>query len=179
MNVLNRIIFVLLSMIGIQTIQAEIITYPSGVTPGSWLCFRKEILVEKNASHNLFKIAADSKYWLWINGELVVREGGLKRGPNPKDTYCDILQNVKGFVAGKNTVTILVWYFGKEGFSHRNSPTAGVSVDMTIGKQQYVSDDSWKVCVHPSFYIPEGIKPNYRLPESNIGFNAKRSGFLG
>lgn len=174
MNVLNRIIFVLLSMIGIQTIQAEIITYPSGVTPGSWLCFRKEILVEKNASHNLFKIAADSKYWLWINGELVVREGGLKRGPNPKDTYCDILQNVKGFVAGKNTVTILVWYFGKEGFSHRNSPTAGVSVDMTIGKQQYVSDDSWKVCVHPSFYIPEGIKPNYRLPESNIGFNAQK-----
>ena len=65
MNVLNRIIFVLLSMIGIQTIQAEIITYPSGVTPGSWLCFRKEILVEKNASHNLFKIAADSKYWLY------------------------------------------------------------------------------------------------------------------
>ena len=174
MNVLNRIIFVLLSMIGIQTIQAEIITYPSGVTPGSWLCFRKEILVEKNASHNLFKIAADSKYWLWINGELVVREGGLKRGPNPKDTYCDILQNVKGFVAGKNTVTILVWYFGKEGFSHRNSPTAGVSVDMTIGKQQYVSDDSWKVCVHPSFYIPEGIKPNCRLPESNIGFNAQK-----
>jgi hypothetical protein len=25
------------------------------------------------------KIAVDSKYWLWVNGQLVVREGGLKR----------------------------------------------------------------------------------------------------
>lgn len=60
-----------------------------------------------------WKIAADSKYWLWINGELVVREGGLKRGPNPKDTYCDILQDVKGLVPRKNIIALLVWYFGK------------------------------------------------------------------
>ena len=162
-----------------HTIQAEIITYPAEVTPGSWLCFRKEISVEKDASHNLLKIAADSKYWLWINGELVVREGGLKRGPNPKDTYCDILQDVKGLVPGKNTIALLVWYFGKEGFSHRNSPTAGISVDLTIGKQRYISDDSWKVSIHPSFYIPKGIKPNFRLPESNIGFDRKKRWLFG
>lgn len=172
MNELKKLVCILLSLIGMHTIQAEIITYPAEVTPGSWLCFRKEISVEKDASHNLLKIAADSKYWLWINGELVVREGGLKRGPNPKDTYCDILQDVKGLVPGKNTIALLVWYFGKEGFSHRNSPTAGVSVDLTIGKRCYISDDSWKACIHPSFYIPKGIKPNYRLPESNIGFDA-------
>lgn len=98
MNELKKLVCILLSLIGMHTIQAEIITYPAEVTPGSWLCFRKEISVEKDASHNLLKIAADSKYWLWINGELVVREGGLKRGPNPKDTYCDILQDVKGLV---------------------------------------------------------------------------------
>lgn len=49
-----------------NTIHAEIITYPAEVASGSWLCFRKEILVEKDVSHNLLKIAADSKYWLWI-----------------------------------------------------------------------------------------------------------------
>ncbi|MCS2967245.1 hypothetical protein NXW94_17615 [Bacteroides ovatus] len=98
----------------------------------------------------------------------------MKRGPNPKDTYCDILRDVKGLVSGRNTIALLVWYFGKDGFSHRNSPTAGVSVDLTIGKQRYISDDSWKVSIHPSFYIPNGINPNYRLPESNIGFNAQK-----
>lgn len=35
------------------------------------------------------QIAADSKYWLWINGKLAVFEGGLKRGPNRTDTYYD------------------------------------------------------------------------------------------
>lgn len=174
MNILKKMVCILLGIIGIHTIQAEIITYPAEVTPGSWLCFRKDISVGKDASHNLLKIAADSKYWLWINGELIVREGNLKRGPNPKDTYCDILRDVKGLVSGRNTIALLVWYFGKDGFSHRNSPTAGVSVDLTIGKQRYISDDSWKVSIHPSFYIPNGINPNYRLPESNIGFNAQK-----
>ena len=89
MNELKKLVCILLSLIGMHTIQAEIITYPAEVTPGSWLCFRKEISVEKDASHNLLKIAADSKYWLWINGRLVVFEGGLKRGPSPYDTYYD------------------------------------------------------------------------------------------
>lgn len=66
MNILKIIICILLSMIGMNTIHAEIITYPAEVASGSWLCFRKEILVEKDVSHNLLKIAADSKYWLWI-----------------------------------------------------------------------------------------------------------------
>ena len=35
------------------------------------------------------RIACDSKYWLWINGDLVVFEGQLKRGPTPSDTYFD------------------------------------------------------------------------------------------
>lgn len=173
-KIIKIIIYVAAGMMGAQTIHAEIITSQTEATPGAWLCFRKEISVGKDVSHNVLKIAADSKYWLWINGELVVREGGLKRGPNPKDTYCDILHDIKGFVPGKNTIALLVWYFGKEGFSHRNSPTAGVSVDLTFGKERYTSDGSWKVCVHPAFYVPEGTKPNYRLPESNIGFDAQK-----
>ena len=67
----------------------------------TWLAFRKTVHIDKVPQTLTARIAADSKYWLWINGELVVREGGLKRGPNPKDTYCDILQDVKGLVPGK------------------------------------------------------------------------------
>lgn len=37
------------------------------------------------------RIAVDSKYRLWLNGELLVREGGLKRGPNPEGTYHDVV----------------------------------------------------------------------------------------
>jgi hypothetical protein len=47
-----------------------------------WICYRKVVALQEAPSHAFAKIAADSKYWLWINGELVVFEGQLKRGKN-------------------------------------------------------------------------------------------------
>ena len=32
---------------------------------------------------------------------------------------------------------------------------------------------NWKYIKHPAFYVPEGDIPNYRLAESNIGFNSE------
>ena len=58
-------------------------------TPNTWLCFRKTIELPGVPGEMIANIAVDSKYWLWINGELVVFEGGLKRGPAPGATYYD------------------------------------------------------------------------------------------
>ena len=44
---------------------------------------------------------------------MVVFEGGLKRGPNPEDTYCDEVDLAPYLKKGKNQVAVLVWYFGK------------------------------------------------------------------
>lgn len=44
-----------------------------------WICFRKEINIESKVKKAPMIIAVDSKYWLWINGELVIFEGGLKK----------------------------------------------------------------------------------------------------
>ena len=166
--------FIIAFMLNLLCIKAEVITTRYNVTPGAWLCFRKEIYVDNLEKQQHLKIAADSKYWLWINGDLIVREGGLKRGPNPNDTYCDEFSEIQGLRKGNNMVEILVWYFGKDGFSHKNSPTPGIYFDLEVGKQHFVSDSTWKVRRHPSFYAPEGEKPNYRLPESNIGYDASK-----
>ena len=48
------------------------------------------------------QIAVDSKYWLWINGQLAVFEGGVKRGPTPKDTYYDEVDLAPFLQKGKN-----------------------------------------------------------------------------
>ena len=64
----------------------------SGTTrekPNTWLNYRKTVNLPNVPTSVTARIAADSKYWLWINGKLVVFEGGLKRGPNPLDTYYD------------------------------------------------------------------------------------------
>ena len=49
----------------------------------TWQVFRKTINLATVSKQMTAKIAVDSKYWLWINGRMVVFEGGLKRGPSP------------------------------------------------------------------------------------------------
>ena len=55
----------------------------------TWMCFRKTVTLASAPSSAYARIAADSKYWLWINGRLAIFEGQLKRNPNPNDTYYD------------------------------------------------------------------------------------------
>lgn len=51
--------------------------------PNSWIAFRRDVELKALPAVAPVCIAADTKYWLWINGECVVFEGGLKRGPTP------------------------------------------------------------------------------------------------
>ena len=47
-----------------------------------WFMFRNQVEATAEVD-GILRICADSKYWLYVNGELIVREGGLKRGPVP------------------------------------------------------------------------------------------------
>ena len=67
----------------------------SADAPNTWVAFRKDVKLDSVPKSVKVKIGADSKYWLWINGELAVFEGGLKRGPNPTDTYYDEIDIAK------------------------------------------------------------------------------------
>lgn len=51
-----------------------------------WVCFRKKFNIDnkQDIQNVICRIAADSKYWLYINGEIVVRDGQLKRGEKRK-----------------------------------------------------------------------------------------------
>ena len=138
--------------------------------PNQWIAFRKDIDIKKVPKKALARIACDSKYWLWINGKIVVFEGGLKRGPNRTDSYCDEVDISRSLRKGKNSIALLLWYFGKSGFSHVDSGQAQLIFDCPeIGLQ---SDASWLCRVHPAYLTAEPI-PNYRLPESNILYDAQ------
>ncbi len=140
-------------------------------TVSSWLCFQKTIELDKTPQQATARISADSKYWLWVNGENIVIEGGVKRGPTPDDSYCDRIDMSPYLRKGKNIISVLVWYFGKPGFSYNPSGKAALFLDCPA-VPQLSTDSTWKSIIHPAYYIPEGTSPNYRLPESNIGFNA-------
>jgi len=48
---------------------------PSQTSNNTWICFRKTLALTKPPASLRARIAVDSKYWLWINGKLVVFEG--------------------------------------------------------------------------------------------------------
>ncbi len=132
-----------------------------------WFMFRNHINVA-DTFNGILNIAADSKYWLFINGQVVVREGGLKRGPVPTGSYYDEV-DVSDFIhEGENTIAVLLWYFGKQSFSHHDSGIPGILVDAVE-----IEFGKWKVKKHPAFFDAGYIQESYRLSENSVGFDGR------
>ncbi len=137
-----------------------------------WHSYRKSFTLAAKPASAPARIAVDSKYWLWVNGSLVVREGGLKRGPNTSDTYFDVVDLAPHLVQGENQIALLAWFFGKDGFSHKNSGKAGLLFELDAGGTKVLSDASWKILRHPAFGASAQV-PNFRLAESSVRFDAR------
>ncbi len=148
-------------------------TMESQSATNTWLIYRKTVDISSKPEKAIAKIAADSKYWLWVNEKLVVFEGGLKRGPTPTDTYYDEVDLTPYLSEGKNTIAIRLWYFGKDGFSHKSSGRAGLIFDCQSPGLNIQSDKSWKAAVARAYQTAGAPLPNFRLPESSIRFDAR------
>ena len=145
----------------------------------TWMCLRKKISLDSKPDEAIAHISADSKYWLWINGELVVFEGQLKRD-RLDETYYDKIDFAPYLKAGENTIAVLVWFWGREGFSHHNSGNGGFLFDAKFGNIPVISDSSWKLKKHPGYeHCTTGGQPNMRLSVWNVKFNALNDSIEG
>ena len=143
-------------------------------TPNTWYCYRKSFDLNNIPLNLIAKISTDTKYWLWINGKLIVYEGGLKRGPNPSDTYYDEVNLSKPLRKGKNTVAVLVWFWGGKGFSHNNSGQSALMFDCATHQLNLNSDRSWKAIKYDAYMPSNAPNPNFRLSEPNILYDARK-----
>ncbi|WP_428386224.1 alpha-L-rhamnosidase N-terminal domain-containing protein [Mucisphaera sp.] len=148
---------------------------PTPTPANTWLAFRRTINLQNRPRRTVARIATDSKYWLYINGQLSVFEGALKRGPTPTGTWYDTVDLTDQLREGDNTIAILVWHFGKEGYCHVNSGKAALLFELDADAQGAAvrSDSNWRVSNHPAYQNTDSPHPNYRLPESNIRFDAR------
>ncbi len=138
--------------------------------PNQWLAFRRDVTLDAAPSSAKARIAVDSKYWLWVNGRSVVFEGGLKKGPNPRDSYFDEVELAPYLQKGENRIALLLWYFGKDGFSHLGSGQPQLWFDCPE-----LGDAPWLCRVHPAYGTAADLpEPNYRLPESSLAFDARQ-----
>ena len=91
------------------------------VEQGQWVALRKTFSLDKAPTSAIARISADTKYWMWINGELVIFEGQLKLG-NSIDTWFYDKEDISPYlVQGENTIAVQVFYSGKTSSSFENN----------------------------------------------------------
>lgn len=141
----------------------------------TWLCFNKKVNIINSGKKLIARIAAENKYWLYINGTCVIREGGLKRGPTPTGCYYDSVDLTDYLVSGENLISVLVWYWGNEAsYSSSDAGQGGLLFEAENDEVSILSDNSWSVIKNPAFKEDTGkLQPNYRLPESNVYYDAR------
>ncbi len=140
-----------------------------------WMCFNKKVELEKVPEKLTAHISADSKYWLYINGETVVFEGSVKRGPDETGGYYDSIDIAPYLKEGENTICALVWFWDNEtSYSYKSSGQGGFIFEAMNEDIAIISDDSWKVKRNSAYVDSPLYPPNYRIAEYSIYFDARK-----
>jgi hypothetical protein len=87
------------------------------------------------------RVAADTRYKLFVNGRYV------GRGParfQASDLYFDVYDLAPYLRRGRNVVAMLVWHYGVPTFQTTEAP-AGILFDARIGRLALGSDGSWRL----------------------------------
>ena len=141
----------------------------------TWMCFNKKVSLENIPQELIAHISADSKYWLYINGETVVFEGSVKRGPDENSGYYDSVDIAPYLKEGENSICALVWFWGDDkNYSYNSSGQGGFLFEAIKDDLSIISDNSWKVKKHNAYADKTFNQPNYRLPEHSIYFDARK-----
>ena len=156
--------------------------WASTTSVNSYVAFRKTFSLEKVPEEAIANIAAESKYYLWMNEELAVFDGASKRGATPYDGFYEQVDLADYLKQGENTLVILVSYNGRGGNSSVDPGKAGLLFEMQAGDQTIVSDSSFKAN-RLRAYRNQGLLgadwPNYSqssmLAEWNVYYDARES----
>ena len=130
--------------------------------------FRAEFDAPQGVTNAKFRIAAETKYYLYLNGELTVFDGGLHRESTPGNGYYDEFD--LAVRPGKNTVLIDVWYWGNGGRNNTAFPVAGVLFECE--ELGLYSGEHTECGVLQAYFEPRGEQPAYLYGGYNIGFDA-------
>lgn len=158
--------------------QAKWIWGGDNTTAHNWLCLRKKVILSEVPAEAIARIAVDSRYWLWVNGKVVIEDGQIKRGPTPKDTYFEYVDLKPYLQKGENTVAVLAWFFGShyDSFSYCSSGQAAFVMEAQLGDQLLMTDETWKVKKHTAFLNRRDITgegPSYRIAEEHHHYDAR------
>ncbi len=138
-----------------------------------WVLFRAEAELEQVPERALLQVAAETKYFLYINGELAVFEGSLFRESTPGNGYFDEVDVTRFLKPGKNLFAFAVWHFGNGGRNNVRVGQGGLSfacdaLGLFSGSQTLCMRD-------PAHFQPGEPLPAYLYGGYNIGYDARRA----
>lgn len=114
-------------------------------------------------------ISCDTKFWMWINGELAVFEGGVFR-ESITGGYAECVDIAPYLKKGENVIAFLVWYYGNGGRNNTDSGEAGFI--FRCDELELFSDESFNVALHPAYVKTGEPHPAYLFGGDNTGFDA-------
>eukprot|EP00937_MAST-01D_sp_MAST-1D-sp2_P003606 g3606.t1 len=138
------------------------------------------------AGSSSFVVAVDTKYWLYVNGDMIVFEGGLKRGPRRGAGYYDTVDvSSAPWRAGANSVAILALFLGRRTVppaqewwnnEHADSGRHALLLAGNIcgGDAALATSAAWRAVPHPGFSndLESDAAQNFRFSEPDIVFDA-------
>ena len=122
-----------------------------------------------------FCISCETKYWLFVNGELAVYDGGLFRESLPGCGYFDRVNLVPYLQKGKNEIAVHVWYFGNGG---RNNTCCGKPGLIFSCEKLGVYSGADTCCERdPAYFTTQTQNPSYLYGGHNVGYDARNRAF--
>lgn len=116
-------------------------------------------------------IGCETKYWLFVNRQLVVFDGGLFRESRHGCGYFDAVDLTPFLHTGDNEIALHVWYFGNGGRNNVRIDKGGLIFSCpALG----LFSDAQTLCRrNDAYYTPEDDKPSYLYGGDHTAYDAR------
>jgi len=119
----------------------------------------------------VFNIGCETKYWLFVNGNLVVFDGGLFRESLNGCGYYDFIDIAKYLKIGDNEIVIHAWYFGNGGRNNSYCSKAGVIFECE--ELSLFSNENTLCELDTAYYFTKTDNPSYLYGGHNTAYDAR------
>ena len=145
-----------------------------------YVAFRKKFTLANLPEKAVLSLSGDSKVTVWVNSQLAVIDGNIKRGMTQYDSFYSDYDIKEYLTTGENVLVFEVNYWGQSSNNSISSGQGGLLFDLDLGVSHIVSDESVKVKRIDAYRNKSQLKENYPnhptspfLAERDIYFDAR------
>lgn len=138
-----------------------------------WVDFRRDFSLTSKPATCLVKIACDSKYYFYVNGQQVIYDGGIRRA-NTTYVYYDSFDIADYLVTGENSICILAWYQGgvieanNNNFNKHSLPSGQGGLLFYSPLEDSKNENKTITSGDGQWYVREDLSYRQRIQSENI-----------